>query len=134
MSDLLTETTTCLYEGTRPNAVDEANCVIRQVKLLGWKSRNGREYDPAGVDPSLYEGLHVNVDHPRQGQDASAYDRLGTIRGVTKTADGLYGDLHYLKSHGFSGRLVEAASRMPALYGMSHRARGNQARDRRWAV
>ena len=52
--------------------------VIRGVKLLGWASANGREYLPAGVDPALYEGRVVNIDHAASGKSASARDRFRT--------------------------------------------------------
>ena len=49
---------------------------------------------------------------------------LGQLRGVTLRDDGLYGDLHLLKSHPMFGRICEAAETMPNLYGLSHNSEG----------
>src|SRR3954467_13319392 len=60
--------------------VDRDAGVIRGVKVLGWDSKNGRRYDPAGVDPALYEGADVNIDHAalkNPGGRLETTDRFG---------------------------------------------------------
>ncbi len=121
-------TTTLLVEhvqqSTSPLRVDRDRGVIHSVKLLGWKSSNGRTYSEGGVDASMYDGRPVNVNHLRSGQERSAYDRLGVIRNPVKRKGGVYGDLHLLKSHPLAPAILEAAERMPEAFGMSHTARG----------
>ncbi len=117
-----------ITERLKESSVDRKNGVIHGVKLLGWKSANNREYDPAGVDPQMYEGRPVYADHQRNGGERSVYDRLGLIENVTKKPDGIYGDLRCVKGHRLTESLFDAAERIPNLYGLSHTARG---RDRR---
>ena len=93
---------------------------------LGWSSVNGNTYDPEGVDPAMYDGRVVNVNHVEEGRCGSAYDRFGRIVNVRKDAGGLRGDLEYLKAHPLAGAVAEAAERMANLFGLSHRvARGD---------
>src|SRR5262245_31890456 len=115
-----------LHEGRPRLRVDRAAGVIRNVKILGWRSANGRDYDPQGVDPALYENRPVNINHLRPGQERSVYDRFGRTVNCVRRADGIYGDLEYLKSHPQAGPVAEAAERMPGVYGLSHVARGHQ--------
>lgn len=110
--------------------VDEANSVIRNVRVLGLVSANGREYDRGGVKAAipLYQGRVVNANHSaRPGESRSVYDRCGWLKDVREDRDGgLRADLHYLKSHPIAGPLVEAARRNPSLFGLSHTARGRE--------
>lgn len=117
-----------LSEGSAPSRVDREAGVIRGVKLLGWASQNGRTYDPAGVDPGMYESRVVNFNHHKGVGDRSVYDRFGRVVNVVKRDDGLYGDLEYLRSHPYAESVVEAAERMPNVYGLSHTARGRERR------
>jgi hypothetical protein len=44
---------------------------------------------------------------------------------------GLYGDLHLLPSHPFTERILEAAEKMPQIYGLSHNAKGEGFEDKK---
>lgn len=123
-----------LYESGAQSRVDRDNGVIRGVKILGWKSANGREYLPSGVNPQLYEGRVVNANHQKNGQDRSAYDRLGRVTNIARREDGLYGDLEVLTSHPLANPLFEAAERMPGIFGLSHTARGKTRSGRSGCV
>lgn len=117
-----------------PLRVDRDQGVIYGVKILGFESVNGMDGMPKvqrRVYPrevvtraqGLYEGLHVSIDHPkRAGEQRSAYDRFGKLTNINIRPDGLYGDLHYLKTHPLAERIVEAAERMPDAFGLSHSA------------
>lgn len=112
--------------------LDKDKNILRGVKILGLKSANGRNYTPAAIRAAagMYEGIFVNKNHPRkQGEARDAEDRLGWLEGVRVEADGLYGDLHYLNTHPFTPRLIEAAERRPQAFGLSHNAHG-QVRGR----
>lgn len=123
-----------LHEDVRTRtklAVDREKGVIRDVKILGLESVNKRRYTPEAARraQALYEGIHVNIDHPpkKDGPNASrsSYDRFGKLVNVRfKDGEGLFGDLEYLKAHPMAERIVEAAERMPDIFGLSHNAQG----------
>jgi len=117
--------------------IDRENAVIHGVKILGKRSKNNREYTDAAMDQAagLYEDIRVNVDHPhRRGDDGkltpvisdrSIADGFGVIKGSHhRRGQGVYGDLHYLKSHPLAEMVIERADRMPHTFGLSHNADG----------
>jgi hypothetical protein len=106
----------------RSSRVDTAAGVIRGVKIISRESTNGRRYDCLREAARLYEGVSVRVNHQHDADDSDrdADDILGELRNVRTRPDGLYGDLHYLKSHPMARRLAEAAERMPSAFGLSH--------------
>ena len=108
--------------------VDREAGVIHGVKVLGWKSLNGREYDPAGVDPALYEGRKVCVDHARPGTSRSSRDVIGVLEGCRREAGGIYADrLRLFHPAGdFEQRLMGAADVAPSAFGLSHTAKGRE--------
>lgn len=110
------------YSGTAPLQVDRDAGVIRGVKLCGLESRNGRRYPIETLQAALplYENIPCNVNHG----DSTAEDRLGCFRNPRLQEDGIYADLHYLKSHAMADKLAEAAERMPHILGFSHNAEG----------
>ena len=116
-----------IFRGTQPLRVDREKGVIHGAKLLGLQSSNGRSYtlDAIRKAAGLYEGKVVNIDHrSKPGHPRSAYDRFGRVINVLVTAEGLFGDIEYLKSHPMADRISEAAERMPGIFGMSHDAHG----------
>jgi hypothetical protein len=116
-----------------PLEVDREAGIIKNVKILGYESKNGRRYTAEAMQRAkpLYEGVHVNIDHPhvlgKEKPDAprSSYDRFGRLVNVRYLeGKGLVGDLEYLKSHPMADRVCEAAERMPDMFGLSHNAEG----------
>lgn len=113
------------------NKVDREAGIIRDVKILGRTSKNGREYETAAMQEAskLYEGSNVNVNHV----DAKATGTRSVMEGVgwlvgshyDDKRDGVYGDLHLLKSHAATPLLMEAAERRPERFGLSHHADGS---------
>ena len=122
MSEMLQEYVDSARE---PLNVDRAGGVIRGVKLLGLRSRNGRRYREDALRDAigLYEGAKVNVNHPK-GHPLSPrdyQDRLGVIRGVRfRVGEGLFGDLHFNPKHTLSEQLVWDAEHAPQNVGVSH--------------
>jgi hypothetical protein len=116
-----------------PMRVDRAAGVLRGVKILGLKSRNGRTYLPEALQQAaaLYENAKVNVNHP-QGHPASPRDyrdRLGQIRGVELRPDaGLFGDLHFNPKHALAEQLAWDAEHAPENVGFSHNVEARTAR------
>jgi len=109
--------------------VDRDAGVIRGVKILGQESKNGRSYSEAALAQAaeLYEGLGVNIDHDTKrtpAGDRKLVDGFGYLQNVAVGADGVYGDLVYLKSHVLAEQVCEAAERMPRQLGLSHNAEG----------
>lgn len=120
--------------------IDKELGVIKGVKVLGRESKNGRTYsDGAMADAAkLYEGVKVNIDHP-QGREGSAErgfaEGIGELRNITRDRDGVFGDLHFLKTHPSTPMLVESAERFPRQFGLSHNAEGDlNERDGKWVV
>jgi hypothetical protein len=113
--------------------VDRQAGVLRGVKILGLKSRNGRSYLPDTLRQAaaLYENAKVNVNHPK-GHPAAPrdyQDRLGQIRGVELRADeGLFGDLHFNPKHALAEQLVWDAEHAPENVGFSHNVEARTAR------
>lgn len=106
----------------RSSRVDTSAGVIRGVKIISRESSNGRRYDCLKEAARLYEGVSVRVNHQHNDDDTDrdADDVLGELRNVRSKPDGLYGDLHYFRSHPMAKRLAEAAERMPSAFGLSH--------------
>ena len=112
--------------------VDRRNGRIFGVKVLGLESRNGRVYRPEAIAAAapLYEHVKVNVNHPKaRPHEARDYqDRLGCLRNVRATADGLFGDLYFNPHHPLADQLAWDAEHAPENVGLSHNV---QARTRR---
>lgn len=122
-----------------PSKVDREAGVISGVKILGKESKNGREYTDAAMEEAarLYEGAKVNIDHRRENPKAERgfLEGFGELRNVTRKSDGVFGDLHFLKSHPAADAVCESAERFPNQFGLSHDADGEVAnRDGKWIV
>lgn len=110
--------------------VDKENGIVRDVKVVGLKSRHGYEYTPQALQGAipLYEGVRVNIDHPdRKTPDASrSYrDRFGMLTNVHFVeGDGLRADLAYNPDHALANQFAWDAKHNPTACGFSHNARG----------
>lgn len=110
--------------------VDRAGGVIRNVKILGKVSKNGREYSDQAMRQAaaFYEGIGVNANHPDKsvpGRSRSVDEAVGWLQNIKVRSDGVYGDLCVLKSHPLSETIFEAAERKPNRLGLSHNAEGS---------
>lgn len=108
--------------------------VLRGVKLLGLRSRNGRRYAESALRQAigLYEGSKVNVNHPaRDPLGPRDYrDRLGVVRNARLEAgNGLFGDLHYNPKHPLAEQLAWDAEHAPQNVGLSHNVLARTRRD-----
>lgn len=126
-------TETVLTESLTKESVDRENGVIRGVKVLGRISRNGREYSDNAMNDGarIYEGLRVNVDHPDRknpSMERRFVEGFGELRNVVKRDDGVYGDLHFKRSHPQAELVCESAERFPKSFGLSHNAEGSLVR------
>jgi hypothetical protein len=122
MSELLQE---YVDSGHQQLRVDRSAGVIRGVKLLGLRSKNGRRYQENALAEavSLYEGAKVNINHPK-GHPLSPrdyQDRLGVISAVKfRPQQGLFGDLHFNPKHALSEQLMWDAEHASQNVGLSH--------------
>ncbi len=113
---------------------DAGRGVLRGVKLLGLRSRNGRRYAEGALREAigLYEGAKVNVNHPRRDPLAPRdyRDRLGIVRNVRfERASGLFGDLHYNPKHALAEQLTWDADHAPENVGLSHNVLARTRRE-----
>jgi hypothetical protein len=131
MSELLQE---YVDSGNQQLRVDRTAGVIRGVKLLGLRSKNGRRYQEHALAEavSLYEGAKVNINHPK-GHPLSPrdyQDRLGVINGVEfRTNQGLFGDLHFNPKHALSEQLMWDAEHASQNVGLSHNVLARTSRQ-----
>lgn len=83
----------------------------------------------------MYEGATIRTDHPASEIDPNGrrvvksssrpmLSVFGSLKKVRFHEDGLYGDLHYLKSHPMAAFVVEVAEKMPEKLALSHNAFG----------
>ncbi len=118
--------------GTRLS-VDRQQSVIRGVKILGLRSRNGRVYLPAALAGAvtLYEGAKVNINHPKGHPHSPRdyQDRIGTLRSIAvRGSEGLFGDLHLNPAHALAEQLLWDAEHAPDNVGLSHNVQAQTAR------
>ena len=120
------------YQSAGKFRVDREAGVIRNVKLIGLESSNSggkRRYpkDTLSRARNLYEGAAIYIDHVTDPTKAavvrSQRDHWGEVRDVSERADGLYGDVHYLKKHSQTEEILERAERFPNRVACSHSAR-----------
>jgi hypothetical protein len=110
--------------------VDLETGIITGAKLLGRVSKNGREYSDQALNDAvrLYEGATINLDHPTTPGNRGFLEGIAVARNVKRGKDGVYGDLHTIKSHPATPPLLEWASRFPKQFGLSHNADGVEVR------
>ena len=129
---MLTSLIEITYSDT--HSVDAGAGVIRGVRVLGRISRNGREYSDRALHEAarLYQGIGVNLNHADRSEttlERPVEAGFGWLEGVEVRTDGVYGDLHFFKSHPQAAMIVEAAERNPRRFGLSHHAEGRVARS-----
>ena len=109
--------------------VDFENGIIRGVKILGRESKNNRIYTDQAIKEAakLYEGVKVYIDHPAREEatrERKFFEAFGELRSIFLKTDGVYGDLHFNRSHPAAKQVCEAAERFPNQFGLSHNAEG----------
>src|SRR5262245_47856743 len=120
-----------LFEAARAGGtprVDREAGIVYGVKVLGRSSKNGHEYAQDSLALSLLEGKNVGSNHRARGKDADVEGRFGQLRGAVRRADGWYADLHCLTTHPMTARVMEAAEKMPGLFGLSILGDGRKIR------
>ena len=114
--------------------IDKEKGVIHDVKILGMKSSNNREYPLSTLRDAvpLYENARVNLDHPEGDprKPRSYQDRLGVIRDVKlMDGDGLYANFHFNPMHPLAEQLIWDAEHFPGNVGFSHNVEALTSRN-----
>jgi hypothetical protein len=116
-----------------PLRIDGRRGVIRGVKILGVRSRNGRRYEQDALRraASLYENAKVNVNHARSESETPRdyQDRIGVVRNVQFQDEGLFADFHFNPKHALAEQLLWDAEHASENVGFSHDVRAKIARD-----
>ena len=118
---------TVLEFTTTGGRIDHKAGIICGVKILGKISKNRREYSDTALREAAghYNGIRVNMSHP--GKEAVKSSRgleawVGSLEHVVVRDDGVFGDLHLLRSHPYASAILEAAEKYPSKFGLSHNA------------
>lgn len=115
--------------------IDRDSGVIRDVRILGAESRNGRRYTEQAMRGavSMYEGCDVHIDHrlSDKSPERGLWEAFGVLRNVRyiESDKSLRGDLHYLKTHEAADKILERIERWPDTIGLSHEAYGDSRRE-----
>lgn len=115
--------------------IDRDAGVIRDVRILGTTSRNGREYTEAAMRDAtgLYENADVHIDHrlSEKEPERGLWEAFGVLKNVRYVPEqkALRGDLHYLKTHEAAAKILERIERWPETIGLSHEAYGDTRRE-----
>jgi len=98
--------------------------IVRNVRVLGVKSKNGREYPVEVMERALpmYDGAVVHLDHPSHDRPRSVKDVFGRIRNPRMERDGIVADLEYNASHEYAPAFEWFARNQPESVGLSHEA------------
>lgn len=128
-------TESCFTPMLEDNLRDAESGIIRNVKIIGKVSKNGRTYTDEALRDAvpLYENAPVYIDHPSRNdakRDRSLREQVGNIRGARWTPDGNYGDLHLFESHADTKLVLERARKDKNGFGLSHNADGSCTRSR----
>jgi len=127
-------------EFAESRTIDREKGVVQNVKIIGTKSRNPRDYTEDALKRAvpLYEGVRVNIDHGGNEladgvkRDRSYRDRFGVLKRVRFEGDGLYADFHYNPKHQLAEQFAWDVENQPTALGFSHIAfgRGKRRGDR----
>ena len=110
------------------DVTEAAQGVLKGVKLLGLRSRNGKNYDTQGVREtavSRLSGARVYVDHPRPEEasktrsyaDAFGFVQEGSVE--YRAGKGYYGTLRWNPSHPLASQFAWDVANTPKNLGMS---------------
>lgn len=115
--------------------VDREAGIIRNVKILGRESANGRTYSDKALDDAarLYEGRKICIDHDREKpkRERGVLEELAVISESRRQGDGVYGNLRMFTKHNAYELVMERAEKFPSSFGLSHNGEGQMSRDGR---
>lgn len=109
--------------------VDREKCEVHNVKFLGENSKNSRDYPLATRQRArgLYEGCHINFDHPSKPTDPRPFSsRFGIGRNIVVEDAGTFGTVRYNPKHPSAEAFLWFCENEPDAVGMSHNAIGRE--------
>lgn len=109
--------------------------VLRKVKLLGLKSKNGRNYNSEGVRrtaKNALEGARIYIDHPDKPSAVRSYREAFGFTEAVEYVDGKgwYGTVKFNPAHPSASQFIWDVKNKPNALGMSINGRIKQAARR----
>lgn len=98
--------------------------VLKNVKLLGLRSKNRRTYDTEGVRKtaiSKLTGARIFLDHPDEPNKTRRYsDSFGAVESVEyRSGQGWFGTIKYNPEHPLAKKFAWDVRNVPKTFGMS---------------
>jgi len=98
--------------------------VLKNVKLLGLRSKNRRTYDTEGVRntaPKKLTGARIFLDHPADPAATRQYrDSFGVVESVEyRPGQGYFGAIKYNPEHPLAKKFAWDVKNVPKTFGMS---------------
>jgi len=131
--EVMSTFTTQLHElAPAGGRVERTTCTIRNCRVLGIESANGRRYSQGAIEKAkpLYEGKAVFLDHLKPNEKRRYQDRVGRIVNVRVDGGGLRGDLVLSPGHPMTETLLWDSEHQPNALGLSHDATGTLTRGK----
>lgn len=118
MSKTITIITESIFQNSK---VNKENKIIKDVVILGRKSKNNREYSNRAFQDAikLFEDSPAYFEHETKKK---VKDLIGQFKNVKENNNYIKADLHVLENQNW---LLDMAERMPTLAGFSINASGN---------
>ena len=101
--------------------VDRDAGIIRHAHVLGIKSSNGYDYGIDGIKSATpkYEQMPVSIDHDYNSTPLKVEKVWGTLTNPVSDEQGVWADIHYLKSHSCTEQVLEDLERGTGLFSLS---------------
>jgi hypothetical protein len=101
--------------------IDKNAGIIYRAHVLGLKSNNGYSYAINGLKSvySKYEQMPVSIDHDYGSSQPTVGRTWGTLTNPTCDEEGIWADLHYLRSHPLTEQVIEDVERGTGLFSLS---------------
>jgi hypothetical protein len=101
--------------------IDHEKGILYHVHVLGPKSHHGYEYamDAIAVATPKFEGLRVGINHDYRNNPLKVEDSWGTLTNPSYDDEGVWADLHYLKTHILTEQILEDLERKTGIYALS---------------
>lgn len=116
--------------------IDEDNRVLKNVVILGSKSKNNRKYSGQALRSGvpIFEGIRAYLNHDKKAKVRKVEDLIGRFQNVRVEEERLIGDLHLIPDDGKAAKVINIAKTMPDIVGSSIHAFGKFRNERGTAI